>query len=266
MQLGLIGYGAIASHLLRILIAEGAALARLDVLAREGRQDAARAALPMADAVDTDLRTLIAARPDLVVEAATHEAVRTSVPLLLRAGIPVLIVSVGALADPEVENSLRSAAVAGGTQATLSNGAIGGIDMLAAARLSGGLSVTYTSRKPPSAWTGTPAAALVDLPALREATTFFTGTARQAARDYPKNANVAATVALAGAGFDATEVRMVADPGVSANIHEVEVRSDALDFTIRLEGKPSPDNPKTSQSTAYALARAVLNRTAPIVI
>jgi aspartate dehydrogenase len=145
-------------------------------------------------------------------------------------------------------------------------GAVGGIDALGAAKLSGLEEVTYTGRKPPLAWKGTAAEALLDLGALTEPATFFEGTAREAAMQYPQNANVAATVALAGAGFDATRVRLVADPTIARNLHEVSVRSAAAEFSIRLEGRPSPSNPKTSLTAGYSMAREVLNRARPVVV
>ena len=83
---------------------------------------------------------------------------------------------------------------------------------------------------------------------------------------YPKNANVAATLALAGVGMDATRVSLIADPATTENVHEFSVTSEALDFTVRLAGKPAPGNPKTSRSTVYSIARAVLNRSSAIVI
>lgn len=73
-------------------------------------------------------------------------------------------------------------------------------------------------------------------------------------------------MALAGLGFEDTQVRMIADPSASGNIHEVSVRSGALDFTIRLEGKPLPGNPKTSASTVFSVAREVLNAVRPVAI
>src|SRR5690606_7025689 len=112
-------------------------------------------------------------------------------------------------------------------------GAIGGLDILAAARLSGLHEVLYTSRKPPHAWRGTPAEARVDLDKISEPVVFFTGSADAAAIDYPQNANVAATIALKGAGFERTRVRLVADPAATRNVHEITIQSVCADVEIR---------------------------------
>jgi aspartate dehydrogenase len=270
-HLALIGLGAIGQGLVEVLASRGAP-ERLSVLVRAGREGAARSSLEAlagagtAVEVVTELDRLIAARPGLVVECAGHGAVTAFGAPLLRAGLDLVVASIGALADDALFDGLTAAARAGGAQLLLPSGAIGGIDALAAARLAGIDSVLYTGRKPPAAWAGSPAERAVDLAALTEATVFFEGSAREAARAYPKNANVAATLALAGIGFDATRVRLVADPAADANTHEYSVRSAAVDFTMTLLGKPSPLNPRTSQSTVLSLARAVLNRTATIVL
>jgi aspartate dehydrogenase len=259
MHLGVIGYGTIAQMMLDALRDQGAAPARLTVLARRAVD------IPGADVVH-DAAALIAARPDLVVECAGHAAVRDHATATLAAGIETVIVSVGALADEALLAAVRGAARAGGARAVLPAGAVGAIDALAALRLSGLHALTYTGRKPPMAWAGSPAEAMIDLATLTEPAVIFEGTARAAALAYPKNANVAATVALAGAGFDATTVRLIADPGVTRNVHEISVTAGAADFTFRIEGNPAPANPKTSATTALSVAREVINRSREIVL
>jgi len=259
MHLGLIGFGAIGRAALDILRAEGVVPARLTVLARRALD------IPGA-AVVQDAPALVAARPDLVVECAGHAAVRDHACACLAAGIETVIVSAGALADSGLLAAVRAAARAGGTRALVPAGAIGAVDVLAALRPSGLTAVNYTGRKPPLAWAGTPAEAAHDLAGLTQATVIFQGNAREAALAYPKNANVAATLALAGAGFEATQVRLIADPGVSRNVHEVAVSAGAADFTFRIEGHPSPDNPRTSAGTALSVAREVLNRNREVVL
>jgi aspartate dehydrogenase len=269
MHLGLIGYGTIAQSVIAILSRDGAAVTRVSVLCRPDRAEATRVLLARQFAgrgeVVTDAAALVAAGPDLVVECAGHEAVRTHAMATLRAGIETVIVSVGALADDDLYHALAEAARSGGTRMVLPAGALGGIDILSALRASGITSVTYSGRKPPLAWVGTPAETLVDLAALTDAVTFFTGTAREAATHYPKNANVAATLALAGIGWEATEVRLIADPAVSRNVHEYSVTAGAADYSMRIEGKPSPDNPRTSATTALSVVREVMNRLGEVV-
>ena len=272
-HVAIIGFGAIAQELIAILCAQdGGAPGAISILVREGREDAARARAQEIIAgrcsveVMSDLAGLLAGRPDVLVECAGHGAVQSFGAVVLAAGTDMIVASVGALADAALEAELRAAAAGSGAQLTLPAGAIGGVDVLAAARLAGIADVTYTGRKPPEAWRGTPAEAAIDLGNLAIETVFFEGSAREAASAYPKNANVAATLALAGLGMDATRVRLVADPGAQANSHEFSVRSNAVDFSMSLTAKPSPLNPKTSASTVYSIARAVLNRSQAIVI
>jgi len=140
---------------------------------------------------------------------------------------------------------------------TAVSGAIGGLDALRAAACAGLHKVVYTGRKPPAAWKGSPAEALLDLSALHEPAVFYDGTATDAARDYPRNTNVTAAIALAGAGFEATRVRLVADPGIDGNVHEVQAHGASGRFSITLENLPLPDNPKTSWLAALSVEQAV---------
>ncbi len=263
-RIALIGYGAIGAVVHRELVQQhGAAAEVVAVLVR----DVARlAATPAAALTVTSLNALLATEPDLVVECAGHAAVDAHAVEVLAAGVDLLLVSVGSLSDAAREQRVVGAARDAGRQLLLPAGAIGGIDWLAAARLAGLTQVTYRSRKPPRAWAGSPAEAVLDLAGLKHATAFFRGTARDAAYQYPKNANVAATVALATLGFDATQVELVADPDAAGNLHEIDATGSAGSISVRIDGKPDPDNPRTSMLTAYSVVRAILNRSNTVVI
>ena len=278
-RVGVIGYGAIARTLLDILVKQGCVPAdQVSILVRPGREAAAQASAM--DILSGNTRSIVcyssideflSSVPDCVVECAGHTAVAAYVEPCLATGKDVIVASVGALADEKLFARLRSVAGSSGAQLTLPSGAIGGIDALAGARLAGIDSVVYTGKKPAKAWSGTAAETVLDLQNLdlqnlQQATVFFEGSAREAALAYPKNANVAATLALAGVGMDRTVVRLVADPFAVANIHEYSVKSSSVDYTVSLCGKASPENPKTSLSTAYSLARAVVNRSSAIVV
>lgn len=143
----------------------------------------------------------------------------------------------------------------GAAQLHLLSGALGGIDALSAARLSGLQSVTYTGRKPPVTWTGTPVDQEVDLASLKSPYTFYEGSARDACLRCPKNANVAATISLAGVGLDRTEVRLVADPTIHTNEHEFEAIGGFGKLQVRLQVSPLAENPKTSALTVWSALR-----------
>lgn len=199
------------------------------------------------------------ARPDLLLECAGHQALEEHVLPALEKGIACLIVSVGALSQPGLVERLEAAAERGNTRIELLPGAIGGIDALSAARVGGLDSVDYTGRKPARAWKNTPGEQACDLEHISEATVIFQGSAREAARLYPRNANVAATLSLAGIGLDRTRVTLIADPHSDENVHQFQARGAFGGFELSLRGKPLAANPKTSALTVYSVIRALGN-------
>jgi aspartate dehydrogenase len=260
----LIGYGALGQAIVAALRGEPA-LMITDVLVRAGRvADTARKLPPNIRAIAS--LDQLGRRPDLILEVASHSAVATFVPEALERGIDVALASIGALVDDTLHRRLADSARQGGSQLHILPGAVGAIDALAAYREGNLHDVVYIGRKPPGGWRGTPAADRFDLLNLREATVIYEGTARDAARLFPKNANVAATVALAGLGFDRTRVKLVADPSAPGNVHRIEASADAGSFTIELTGRPLPDNPRTSAMTALSSLRALRNLARPIAI
>jgi aspartate dehydrogenase len=257
-----IGYGAISRYAIAKLAQDDRVKVRW-VVDLPGAAD--HATIPGAPRVLHSIDELDE-RPDIAVEAAGHAALRAHGVKLLQLGIPLIAASVGALSDPALLAELEAAATDGKTRVELLPGAIGAVDALAAAKEGGLTQVLYTGRKPPMAWTGTPAEEKHDLANMKVATVFFEGSARDAARLYPKNANVAATLALAGLGLDETQVRLVADPAAPGNVHEIAVQGAFGKFEIRMEGKPLPDNPKSSSLTAMSVVRAVRNKVRPIAM
>jgi aspartate dehydrogenase len=264
-SVGLIGYGGIARDVVAALRETGGGVEIVGVLSRPGRAQAARAALPGIDIVES-LDDLLARNPAVVAEVAGQQAVAEHGASVLRRGVDLMVISIGALADLAVPDRLKAAARDGHSRILLPAGAIGGLDAIAAMRVGGLHAVRYRSRKPPAAWRGSPAENVADLDRLTARTVLYRGSAGEAALLYPQNANVAAAVALAGLGFDNTEVELVADPEASGNVHEIEAEGVAGRFAIQLQGKPSRTNPKTSALAALSVACALINLQATIVI
>ncbi len=259
-----IGYGAIGQVLAAgLLDGEGPRL--IGVLVRPRQIAEARASLPSGVAVVTALSQLLALRPGLVVECGGQDAVREYGTNVLAAGADLMIVSTGALADDDLLEALRRSAASAGAQIMVPAGAIAGLDGLGSLKAAGLVSVTYTSSKPPLAWKGTPAETRINLDALKDRMVFFEGSAREAAVSYPKNANLAATVALAGLGLDRTVVRLIADPAASGNTGVIKASSEIGDMKVLVQGRASA-NPRTSASTAFSLLHAVRSRSATLVI
>jgi aspartate dehydrogenase len=255
-RIALIGYGAIADEVIRCLDdrEELAALVGLMVRPERLRQFEQKSAGRFA-IVDA-LSALLELQPDIIVEAAGHGAVSSFGADVLRHGVDLLVASVGALADRALAADLVAAAPPG-TELWIASGAVAGIDGLLAARTAGLRSVTYTSWKEPKAWNGTPAEQILGETAGSQRVIFFRGSAREAAMQFPKNANVAATVALASLGLDRTRVHLGSDPHVSGPLGVIEAEGDFGRFSFEILALASPTNPKTSALTGHSLVAAV---------
>jgi aspartate dehydrogenase len=264
-QVTLIGFGAIGRSVFnRMAGAAGVSITHIVV-----PEDAVAQTQAAVDAIGAGKARAVSSVPaetQLLLECAGHAALTAHVAPALERGIESAVLSIGALSDPGLPERLEEAAKKGGTQVHLLSGAIGGVDAIAAARLAGLADVTYTGRKPPTGWRGSPAEKVCDLDALKEPVVIFEGTAREAASLYPKNANVAATVSLAGLGLDNTRARLIADPGVTENIHEIDVRGEFGEMRITMRGKPLADNPRTSALTVLSALRFLHNRSAAVTI
>jgi len=254
----MIGHGAIGSWVCRYLL-EISNIRLGGVVVRPGKEQTLREQLGGDIQVVSDTKQL-EEKPDYAVECAGHEGLSAHGTSILRQGIPLGIVSVGALSDDQLFTSLKQTAIEGATHLDIIPGAIGAIDALSAAHEGQLYSVKYQCRKPPESWINTPAEKMCDLQLITEAVTHYQGNARDAAKQYPKNANVAATIALAGIGMEETSVTLIADPRVTKNIHEIEVEGEFGQFSFQIAGNSLPDNPKSSALTAMSVLNALKNK------
>ena len=179
---------------------------------------------------------------------------------------PRAISSTSAFCDEAILEKLIACADHHGSQILVPPGALAAIDALAAAAVLPVHEVTHRIVKPPAAWIGTPAEKLLRLDSLTQAEAFFEGTARDAARQFPANANVAVIAALAGIGLDRTRVELVADPHARGNGHHLHVEGAFGVLDMKIENRPLANNPKSSELTALALVRIIENRTAPLCV
>ena len=187
-------------------------------------------------------------RSDLIVEAASQNVVEEIGPTILRAGKDLLIISVGALVDDRLWNELKALAGENNARIYIPSGAIAGIDGLISASRADIEFVRLTVRKPPKGLSLPPSmqSRCEELVHIREPITIFDGSARDAVKIFPKNVNVAATLAIAGIGFDRTEVKIIADPSVTINRHLIEIRGRFGEMRVEMENQPSTTNPRTS--------------------
>lgn len=258
LRIALIGWGAIAHRFVDLIEQRNGAAATLCGLCLRRASEGADA--PHGVPVITSPACLKAIGADLVIEAAGREAVAEWGEAALTYAPAFVVASASAFCDDALLSRLLAAASRHGSQIILPPGALGGIDALSAAAALGLDEVRHTIVKPPRAWRGTPAEKAIALDAMTERATFFRGTARQAARDYPQNANVAVISALAGLGLDRTEIELVADPAATRNQHRIHAAGDFGTLDVAIESRPLAANPKSSEMTALGLVRLVENR------
>ena len=188
---------------------------------------------------------------DIVVECAPSKLVRSIVAPVVALGKTAIVVSVGALL---VNDDLIELAKTNGGQIVVPTGALIGLDAMAAAAEGTIHSVRMVTRKPIEGLLGAPHLVEnnINIEGITEPLRIFQGTAREAAKGFPANLNVAVALSLAGIGPDKTRVEIWADPTVTRNTHRIEVDSDSARFSMGIENIPS-ENPRTGLITALSV-------------
>ena len=237
-------------------------------LAAIGARDAAkvRAALPPSLPIPPKIVGLtdLAAHADIVIECAPAALLTSIAEPVLRAGRTLVVLSCGALLDAMY---LVDLARTHGGRILVPTGALLGLDAVFAAAQGTIHSVRMTTHKPPQGLLGAPY--LVEhgilLDGLAGKRCVFEGSAREAARGFPANLNVAVALSLAGIGPDRTRLEIWADPSVTRNTHTIELDSDAARLSMTIENIPS-GNPKTGRITAQSVVALLRKMRAPLAV
>ena len=267
MRIGIIGGGVIARLFLEHI--RRGDMGEAEVAAILGRNDTSRGkALAAAFKVPyvTNLDALIDKRPAMVIEAASHDAVRDCAEALLERGIAVMVLSGGALCDDALRARLEAAAARRKALLYVPSGGIGGLDALKAVCVAGADSVEISVTKPPAAWKGIAYVEKmnVDLDCLSGPVTLFEGTAREGVPHFPANVNIAAALSMAGIGFDRTRLKVVADPALTLNTHTINITGKTGRISLKFESVPFPDNPKTAMLACYSALAAFKQFNSPV--
>jgi len=185
---------------------------------------------------------------NIVVEAASQDAVRDAALSVLQNKKDLMIMSVGALLDESIYDILSDACEDFNKTIYLPSGAIAGLDGIKSIKDElDSLSITTT--KHPRSLKGAKffETSEINLGEINSITTIFEGTAKDAVSLFPANINVAALLSLTGIGSDKTRVKIVVDPNTDKNTHHIEAEGVFGKMTFSIENFPDSNNPKTSR-------------------
>ncbi len=246
INIGIIGCGAIGSRIAESVKKDMTRQAKVSALydVDEQRAMALARKLSIKGVVKSSLQEVVD-NCDLMVEAVSAANTRSIIRTALLAKKNVLAMSVGRLLNSQ---SLFDLAKRQGCSILLPSGAICGIDAIKAAAIVGIDSITITTRKPPAGLAGNPyfESKGIRLSKIKKETLVFEGSVDEAVKYFPRNINVAATLALASGVKDKIIVRILTSPKYVSNTHEIEVKGSFGRIWTRTDNVVCPDNPKTS--------------------
>jgi aspartate dehydrogenase len=250
LRVAVVGLGAIGGKVVEALDRgiDGLALAAVSVQSPAKHAEFLARLETRPDILPIDALAAIA---DIVIECAPARLVRPVVAPFVASGKTAIVLSAGALLENE---DLIELARQNGGQIVVPTGALIGLDAVAAAAEGTIHSVRMVTRKPVEGLVGAPYLIEnnISIDSITEPLKIFEGSAREAAKGFPANLNVAVALSLAGLGPDRTRLEIWADPALTRNTHRIEVESDSARFSMTIENIPS-ENPRTGRITALSV-------------
>ena len=248
-RIGLLGCGAIGTEI-AIAVDSGKIPAKLTHVFDFSKESSALLVSKLKNKpVITENVGLLAASPvDLIVEAASQDAVRDNALSILQNRKDLMIMSVGALLDESIFDIVLEGCKDFGKHVYLPSGAIAGLDAIRAVKDELDSLVLVTTKNP-KALKGAKffETSTIDPDKISKPTVIYEGAAQEAVKLFPANINVAALLSIAGIGSTKTRVKLVADPNTDKNTHEIEASGKFGRLSIKVENVPSSSNPKTSR-------------------
>lgn len=248
-RIGLLGCGAIGTQI-ALAIDSGKIPAKLTHVYDISKERASSLVSKLNTKPEiTQNAALLASSPvDLIVEAASQNAVRDNALTILQNRKDLMIMSVGALLDESIFDVILEGCKDFKKQVYLPSGAIAGLDAIKSVKdeLE---SLTLVTTKNPKSLKDAKffETSDINLDKIKEPTTIFEGNAEDAVKLFPANINVAALLSLIGLGNKKTKVRIVADPNTDKNTHQIEANGKFGKISIKVENVPDQNNPKTSR-------------------
>lgn len=200
---------------------------------------------------------LIKIRPDFIAETASIQFLKEYAADILRAEINLAVLSVGAFADRNFYEQITEIARENHVHVYISNGVVGGFDILRTFRLLGDVSARFRTHKGPESLRGT---ALFDesLMLSSDNTEVFDGTASEIIQVLPTKVNVAVASSLAASSPDETRVRMVSVPGMTGDDHKMVAEVDGNRAVIDIYTK-------AGSTAAWGMVATLQNILSPVV-
>jgi len=248
-KIGLLGCGAIGTQI-ALAIDSGKIPAQLTQIYDQSKESSKKlvSKLKNKPTIVENSHLLSLGPVDLVVEAASQQAVKDVALSILQNKKDIMIMSVGALLDESIFEVLTNACKEFKKQIYLPSGAIAGLDAIKSVKdeLE---SLTLVTTKHPKSLKGAKffETSNINLDSIQKQTTIFEGNAAEAVKLFPANINVAALLSLAGLGSKNTKVMIVADPNTDKNTHHILANGKFGKISITVENIPDQNNPKTSR-------------------
>jgi aspartate dehydrogenase len=241
MKVGIIGCGAIANIITTSIVAEDNDIDIAYFFDKDIERAENLASLAGGVAV-LDFEDMLNG-VDLVLECASPQSVKQLAPAVLERGLDMIVMSIGAFMDKDFYTKVLKIAKDNNAKIHLPSGAVVGLDGIKAVAKFGLKEVSLVTRKSPKSLGKD----------INTEEVLFEGKASEAVKEFPLNINVAATISMA-CNRD-IDVKIIVDPNVDRNVHEITAKGDFGEFKTITMNYPCAANPKTSMLAALSAIR-----------